>query len=197
MLRPNGQNLHYCFFQNCTSNKSSRVEGTGDSLRRFDGRNLAKFHLRPKNILGCDTSEELKFIDVDVIMKESFNKLMEFDDKNVLKTKSDYAGLEADSLDNLSDLRTTRKRHVELLKEEERTEPHKCKICKCSSQTEVESLEDSLPSVDKCDCPDAVALERGTKQPSRYPRIVVLGTGSSIPSKYRNVTAILFHIRYS
>ena len=185
-----------CFVQNDTSNKSIKTEETGDSLRRFNGRNLAKFNLRPKSILGYDSSEELRFIDVDVMMKESFDKLIEFDDKNVLKTTADYTGLEADNADSLLDLRTTRKRHVESLKEEELTEPRKYKICKCSSQTETASLIDSLPSVNKCDCPDAVKLERGVKWPSRYPRIVFLGTGSSIPSKYRNVTAILLHIRY-
>lgn len=58
-----------------------------------------------------------------------------------------------------------------------------------------DSSENNHESTD-CEIPMKIAKTSGGKRTKKYPNFVFLGTGASLPSKYRNVTCTLVRARY-
>lgn len=177
-----------------------------------------KFNLRPLSQIGPDDSEVLKEIEVGSIVKEALDILNEFeisvDTKNVKNGDHDEGKIhfvdeiceksqDKESLNgNDGEFRTLKvskniDEHVG--EKRKRSESEKDdnitflspKICKCngiSNDNKEFNGEEINRCILECNCPQ---LEKTDDK--KHPKIVFLGTGSSIPSKYRNVSSILIH----
>ena len=169
---------------------------TKSHSRTYSCRNLSKFNLRPKKAFGFDSSDELKPIDVGQIVQETLELLsVEPNSERTVRDKGDVSECQANKANN------------EEMNQEHAIKSAKCKrtmkdddnnvedeivpaskICRCATNTKDVHLCSALAKEDKCNL-----ISSGNKHNARFPFVVFLGTGSSIPSKYRNVTSILLH----
>ncbi len=179
-----------------------------------------KFNLRPSAEMGPDESEALKRIEAGVAVEEALAVLKEFEGslegQSELETTTNRDDIIADSgseagLRSNSDVRKSavevngniehsvcsdqtmvgekRKRDSSCIPDEKNIETLSAKMNKCEPKMmNGKAGREGDRFVESCNCP-RVASEVVEK----YPRIVFLGTGASIPSKYRNVSSILIH----
>ena len=155
-------------------------------------KNLTKFTLRPKKTFGVDSSDELKQIDVEQLVKDtreilkgSFSERILTDVNKQIKEENDQ-NIYENSIKDSKNKRT--------LKDDNDTQidtvPAKM-ICKCNTYAE-DSRSGTKVLVDERK--DSFETE-GNRLEERFPIVVFMGTGSSIPSRYRNVSSILLHMR--
>ena len=154
-------------------------------------RNLSKFNLRPKKSFGVDSSDELKQIDIEQLVKETMEILSgsSHEERSADKKKGNE-DLGTNGCETLKK-DTSHKRILENSKDDQFEISPARKICKCvGNPRDVHSSSKLLAGEEKA----SFTIE-GSKTESRFPYVVFLGTGSSIPSKYRNVSSILLHAR--
>jgi len=170
----------------------STEESEKDSMYLY--KNLTKFTLRPKKTFGVDSSDELKQIDVEQLVKDtreilkgSFSERILTDVNKQIKEENDQ-NIYENSIKDSKNKRT--------LKDDNDTQidtvPAKM-ICKCNTYAE-DSRSGTKVLVDERK--DSFETE-GNRLEERFPIVVFMGTGSSIPSRYRNVSSILLHMSSS
>ena len=150
--------------------------------------------MRPKKSFGVDSSEELKEIDVEKLVKDTREILKGSVSEGTLTDIDKQIDIKEGNECNLYENSIKHAKNKRILKDNNNAEndiaPSK-KICKCDTNAEgsrsgteflVEEGKESFETARK-------------KLEKRFPSIVFLGTGSSIPSKYRNVSSILLHVR--
>lgn len=152
-------------------------------------KNMSKFNLRPKKAFGFDSSNDLTPMDTEKIVFDTLEILRNGIAEGASANTADSnvtRKFNADSYDECSMRSMNVKRNIKEDNDEHEFAPPK-KICKCSSF----NTEDQASGNEerKCTC------ESDKNNRNRFPFVVFLGTGSSIPSKYRNVTSILLHSR--
>eukprot|EP00794_Sanderia_malayensis_P008752 gene8751-9687_t len=190
-----------------TAAKEGHEEENGsseNSSRTFMCENLMKFNLRPLSQLGPDYSEVLGDIEAELIVEEALVALREFEssqsngkvdnesnerNKNRNVAQSSESNAIEDSTvvgkDNVCDEVGAKRRRPDN-EGKERNGVVQLKVSKFDNKAGGEINDES----DICNCINGNTFEDAD---CKYPEIVFLGTGSSIPSKYRNVSSILVH----
>lgn len=146
---------------------------------------MSKFILRPQKSFGIDLSDQLKPIDTHSIICETLDVLRDSPCEEEFtigeNSKSAQEGKDA------TELRESMKKRSAVQEgvggcESEIAPPSK--ICKC-----IANDDGGRTSIRHCSESERSGMGR------KFPFVVFLGTGASIPSKYRNVTSILLHTR--
>ena len=181
---------------------------------------MTKFTLRPSNQIGPDESEILKeSLQVsnqhgdtapqvstdgikdkqtgilDISCTEKANSLENYTAENSLTNISHTEAMTSPVSNNTEQelIGVKRKRGDQVDDVTKDTEVLASKICKCNASSQLGNklgTADANESSSTCCCSTA-----SSEKAPRYPRVVFLGTGSCIPSKYRNVSSILIHTR--
>ena len=157
-------------------------------------KNLSKFTLRPKKTFGVDSSDELKQIDVGQLVKDTKEILKGSVSEGILTDINKQIDSKEENDRNLYENSTKDAKNKRTLKDNNETQidtvPAKM-ICKCDTYAE-DSRSGTKVLVDGMK--DSFETE-GNRLEERFPSVVFMGTGSSIPSRYRNVSSILLHMR--
>ena len=165
-------------------NHNSFQEVTKGELPKncFPGENLLKFHLRPVQQQGFDRSETLQKKDFDTLVEETqtllARKLNESVATDLVQTGHDRTGFASSATSARSLSTSSSAESIDLIRSPKRNLFSKFQ----------NPVRDILHAVG---APFLTSEEVAHKD---Y-EVVFLGTGASIPSKYRNVSSTLINMR--
>ena len=194
--------ISFLYLQSNSTGEDSEASGNGKNFGIYTCQNLSKFNLRPQTTLGIDPSDQLKAVDMNSIIEEAKSALRVAGyynrDNSHAGQGSFGAGVETFHTENRNlkeNIHTKRKRDTNgRISKESNVDCPAAKICKCTP----EKNECPSKNIDhqRTDCCYEYNSCSRMNHNFKFPKIVMLGTGSSMPSKYRNVSSILINARY-
>eukprot|EP00795_Rhopilema_esculentum_P009410 gene9410-17122_t len=181
-----------------STGEDSEASGNSKNFGIYTCKNLSKFNLRPQSTLGIDPSDELKAIDTKSIIQEAKSALWVagYYNRDNFDAGNGSFGIGVETIDaenrNMKEnIHSKRERDTdEKISEESNVDCPAAKICKCTPEdNDFPSKNNDHTRTDSCHESNCSRINHNCK----FPKIVMLGTGSSMPSKYRNVSSILIN----